>query len=130
MQVVHEADGTHTVIATTVEVADGPFSRGMGLMFRRSIPDGFALVFTFDRQSPRPLHMVFVPFGIDALWLCDTVVQRVASLRPWTGYGRAVADTVIELPAGAAADVTAGDRVYIEGDDGSVTTCEPSRRND
>lgn len=88
-------------------------------MFRQSLPDDAALVFRFQTQADRPLHMVFVPFAIDAVWLCDEVVQRVATLSPWTGHGRAVADTVIELPAGGASGVSAGDRVGLRDEEGS-----------
>jgi len=103
------------VLASEVETAEGIVSRGLGLMFRRSLPDDYALVFRFDAQRRRNLHMVFVPFDIDALWLSDGVVQRAETLRAWLGHGSAVADTVIELPAGAADGVTARDRVVVEG---------------
>lgn len=117
MRVVHEREtGTRPerVLATNVDVADGPFSQARGLMFRRSVPDEYALVFSFDRQARRGLHMLFVPFDIDAIWLTGEVVQQVARLSAWVGRDRAVADTVLELPEGAAAGVDAGDRVRIE----------------
>lgn len=105
------------MLASEVETADSLVSQGIGLMFRRSIPDDFALVFRFDRQKQRSLHMVFVPFAIDALWLADGVVQQVRTLPPWTGHGRAVADTVVELPVGAADAVEPGDSVVVEASD-------------
>lgn len=117
VRVVHEGPGeseTERVLATDVAVADGPLSRARGLMFRRSVPDDYALVFRFDGQARRRLHMLFVPFDIDAVWLADEIVQRVATLSAWTGQGSAVADTVVELSAGAAAGVESGDRVRIE----------------
>ncbi len=115
MRIVHDTtDGTRT-LATSVDVADGIVSQGLGLMFRRSVPDDYALVFPFSGVSKRGLHMVFVPFDIDALWLVDGDVRARKRLAAWTGYGRAPADTVIELPAGAASDVSVGDRIEIEG---------------
>lgn len=113
-RVLHRPQGGETrVLATEVEFADGLFSQSRGLMFRRSVSDGYALVFRFDRQRKRGLHMLFVPFAIDAVWVADGVVQRVERLRPWLGRGHAVADVVIELRAGAAADVSAGDSIAI-----------------
>ncbi|WP_251341616.1 DUF192 domain-containing protein [Haloplanus halophilus] len=111
-RVIHR-DGR--VLATDVTVADSVLAKARGLMFRRSFPDGSALVFPFGGVATRTLHMVAVPFDIDALWLRDGRVERVSRLSAWTGLGRAPADTVIELPAGAADGVEAGDAVRVEG---------------
>lgn len=115
MRVVHEAADGDRTLAADAEAADGIVTQGLGLMFRRSIPDGYALVFPFSGVSKRGLHMVFVPFDIDAIWLVDGEVRATRRLPAWTGHGRAEADTVVELPAGAAADVSVGDRVRVEG---------------
>lgn len=115
MHLVHEADGTERTLATDVDLAEGIVSQGLGLMFRRSVPEGYALVFPFSKAAQRGLHMVFVPFDIDALWLVDDRVRERKRLSAWTGYGRAEADTVVELPAGAADEVSVGDTVRIEG---------------
>jgi len=114
VRVVHRGDGGERTLATTVETADGVLAKARGLMFRRSIPDDYALVFRFDGAGRRDLHMLFVPFDIDAVWLRDGRVERVARLRAWLGIDRgAPADTVIELPAGAASDVEVGDEVEL-----------------
>jgi uncharacterized membrane protein (UPF0127 family) len=109
-RIVHD----DAVLATDVTVADSFLARARGLMFRRSFPDCAALVFPFSGAAPRTLHMVGVPFDIDAVWLREGRVERVARLSAWTGLARATADTVIELPAGAADGVEAGDAVRIE----------------
>ena len=114
-RVVHcPADGDDRVLAADAAVADSLLAKGRGLMFRRSFP-GDALVFPFDGVGVRTLHMVAVPFDIDAVWLRDGRVEQVARLSAWTGLGRAPADTVIELPASAANGVSAGDEMLIEG---------------
>lgn len=112
-EVVH-VEGDRS-LATDVEVAEGLLAKGRGLMFRRSIPDDYALVFPFRRAAGRSLHMLCVPFDIDALWLVDGEVQHVKRLSAWTGHGRGRADTVVELPADAADGVEVGDSVRIEG---------------
>lgn len=112
MQVIH-ADGKR-VLASDAAVADSTLTRAVGLMFRRSPPED-ALVFRFEGQATRRLHMLFVPFDIDALWLVEGEVSEVARLHAWTGFGRARADTVIELPAGGADDVAIGDTVELRG---------------
>ena len=110
MRVLHDGD----VRAAQVDVADTTFSRARGLMFRRSIPPDYALVFRFPSVGRRDVHMLFVPFPLDVVWLADGSVVRVATLRPWIGLASARADLLIELPAGAASDVDPGDSITIE----------------
>jgi len=117
VRLVHRAgppgDRSERTLAADVETADTRLARARGLMFRRSVPDDHALVFRFGRARPRTLHMLFVPFPIDAVWLADSSVVRVERLRPFVGLARATADTVVELPAGAADGVASGDTVAL-----------------
>ncbi|ELY66650.1 DUF192 domain-containing protein [Natronobacterium gregoryi SP2] len=108
------AGGASSVLATSVELADSIVSQARGLMFRRSFSDDSALVFRFDGASTRDVHMLFVFFPIDAVWVVDGEVQRVERLRPWLGLARAEADMLVELPAGTANDIEPGDRLFIE----------------
>ena len=114
MRLIRESGGAQETLATEVEIADSFLSRAKGLMFRRSIPDDYALVFEFDGVASRDVHMVFVPFALDVLWLRDGEVQRKKRLSAWTGLGKAEADQLIELPAGAADEVAVGDGVRLE----------------
>lgn len=117
MSVVHESSaGETTVLASDVEFADGVLGQARGLMFRRSIPRDYALVFRFGRTRKRGLHMVFVPFAVDAVWLQDGLVQRVKRLSAWVGAGWATADCIVEFPAGTADAVEPGDEIRIEAD--------------
>lgn len=117
MKVVHERGGERETLATDVEFADTFLSRARGLMFRRSVPDAYALVFEFPGRGRRDVHMVFVPFALDVVWLIDDEVGRVETLSPWTGLAGAEADRLLELPAGAAADVRVGDRIRVVADE-------------
>lgn len=110
VRVVHEGE----VLAADVEVAESVLAKMRGLMFRRSLPDEFALVFPFDAPAKRSVHMLFVRVPIDVVWLADSRVTKIATLSPWRGFGRARADTIVELPAGAAAAVERGDRLRLE----------------
>ncbi|PSQ24358.1 DUF192 domain-containing protein [Halobacteriales archaeon QS_8_65_32] len=114
MRIVHRSDGTSRTLADRVERVESWFAKGRGLMFRRSVPEDYALVFGFDRVANRRLHMVCVPFPIDAVWLRGERVERVECLSAWTGRGAARADTVIEFPTGAAAAVAVGDHLVVE----------------
>ena len=109
-------DGTDrdpTVLASDVDVARSTLRQARGLMFRRSVPEGYALVFPFDEVDAQWLHMLFVPFAIDALWLVDGEVTGRKRLAPFVGLGRGRADAVVELPAGAADGVAVGDEVRL-----------------
>ncbi|WP_290811491.1 DUF192 domain-containing protein [Halovivax sp.] len=114
MRLVHEPEsGAQNILASTVETADSLVSQARGLMFRRSIPDDYALAFRFARAERRDVHMLFVFFSIDVVWVVDEEVLRVDRLRPWRGFGRERADLIVELPAGAADDVEPGDRLRL-----------------
>ena len=105
------------VLATTVETADSILAQARGLMFRRSLPDDYALAFRFSRAKTRDVHSLFVFVPIDVVWVANGVVTRVERLRPWRGFARATADLIVEFPAGVADGVSAGDRLeLVDGD--------------
>ncbi|MFB6091021.1 MAG: DUF192 domain-containing protein [Halobellus sp.] len=113
MRLEHRREGERRTLASDVEVVDTFLSRARGLMFRRSVPDDYAMVFEFDEADDRDLHMLFVPFDLDALWLVGDEVVKKERLRAWRGMGVGTADRVIELPAGAADGVEPGDAVRL-----------------
>ena len=113
VRLVHERDGVRTTLATQVEFADSRLAQARGLMFRGSVDDDFALVFRFGKQETHSLHMLFVPFDIDAVWLADNEVRKVKRLNSWTGLGWGRGDCILELPAGAASDVAVGDSIRL-----------------
>jgi uncharacterized membrane protein (UPF0127 family) len=114
VRLVHRRNGETRVLASDVDVARGLLQQARGLMFRRSIPDDYALLFPFDTPDTRSVHMMFVPFALDVLWLVDDEVAHKKRLRPWVGLGRGTADAIIELPAGVADEVSEGDVVQIQ----------------
>ncbi len=130
MRVVHEPDGAARTLASDAELAESFLRKTRGLMFREEPPAGYALVFRFEPStaerllsrvpllspSRRSIHMLFVRFPLDVLWIEDDRVTRAERLAPWRGLGAAPADTVIELPAGAAEGVSTGDTVVLADD--------------
>lgn len=124
MRVVHDPDGDRRALATDVDVAESFGEKTKGLMGRSSIPDDYALVFRFgepdflhrflDTRPRQYIHMLFVRMPLDVLWLNNEEVLKAKTLSPWVGLGAARADTIIELPAGAAEGVETGDTVVIE----------------
>ncbi|MFH1409100.1 MAG: DUF192 domain-containing protein [Nanoarchaeota archaeon] len=77
------------------------FSKAFGVMFRRSMDRAY--VFHFQREGIIPLHMFFVFFPIDIIFLDSEqkVVEVVHGLKSWRMYmPKKKAKYVIELPAG------------------------------
>lgn len=77
------------------------WSKGLGLMFRLHAPS-WAVVFPFFKPQRVSIHMFFVFFSLDILWLDKNLrVLEARTLRPWTLYAPAeLASWVVELPAG------------------------------
>ncbi|WP_331236227.1 DUF192 domain-containing protein [Natronorarus salvus] len=113
MKLLHERAGRPRTLATRVELADTFSSRAKGLMFRRRFEEGAALVFRFPESRVRAIHMVCVPFALDVCWLERGEVVRIERLRPWIGFARERARTVVELPAGATEGVEPGDSLRL-----------------
>ena len=93
-------------------VASTYWRRFVGLMGRSSLDADEGLLF----PGTGSIHMFFMRFPIDAVF-CDRdlrVVKVVPGLRPWRTAAARGAKTVIELSAGAAADVAVGDVLVID----------------
>ena len=93
-------DGTE--VSNHVTLADSLWSRFVGLMGRRALPDGEALCI----RPCSSIHMFFMRFPIDAVFVdADGAIVRVyPSIKPWraTWIVRG-AKACLELPAGTAA---------------------------
>jgi uncharacterized membrane protein (UPF0127 family) len=129
VHVVHERDDTvggetaePRTLATEVEVADSELAQMRGLMFRSELPENFALVMEVGSSGGMPftsgpsrqfVHMLFVRHSLDVLWLDGEEVVKAERMHPWRSVGMARADRIIELPAGAAEGVAAGDTVRL-----------------
>ncbi|MCM2325343.1 MAG: DUF192 domain-containing protein [Candidatus Woesearchaeota archaeon] len=87
------------------------FSKASGLMFSRPIKDtGYIFVFSEPRRID--LHMFFVFFPIDVLFLDDKkrIIEMKKDFLPFTFYySKKKASYVIELPAGYSDKTKIGD---------------------
>ncbi|MCC7364003.1 MAG: DUF192 domain-containing protein [Dehalococcoidia bacterium] len=111
MRVKDETAGVE--LGHAIAMADNPWTRFRGLMLRGTLAPGEGL-----RIEPcASIHMMFMRFAIDAVFYDrEGRVTAVASrVRPWLGIaGKRGSRGVIELPAGAAAAVKAGDQLVFE----------------
>lgn len=97
-----------SLLATNLQTAEGHWGRFRGLMLNRALPTGAGLTI----PGCTSIHMMFMRFAIDAVFYDEhaRVLRISRGVRPWIGFGwggRSAAG-VIELPAGAAAEVQTG----------------------
>jgi uncharacterized protein len=100
-----------TLVCERCVVAASPLARMKGLLGRDSLDPGEGILL----RPAGSIHMFFMRFSIDAIF-CDrelAVIDVVRDLRPWKMAARRGAKVVIEVSAGAAADVGAGDRLLL-----------------
>jgi uncharacterized membrane protein (UPF0127 family) len=93
-------------------VAQTFWLRFRGLMLRASLPSDEGMLF---RQTGS-IHMFFMRFPIDAVFCDDElrVVKVVRALKPWRLAAARGAKVVVELAAGAAAGIEAGDELSLD----------------
>ncbi|MFA0821414.1 MAG: DUF192 domain-containing protein [Methanomethylovorans sp.] len=92
------------VIASDVEFAEGIISQSRGLMFRKRIAEKYALVFILPTPKSVSVHMLFVFFPIDVLFLdTNQKILRATRLKSWTGLTKSPKNTkyIIEMSAGS-----------------------------
>lgn len=88
-------------IISNVERADTTFKRALGLMLRTHIEDDYGLLFSFVEQTACDVHMLFVPFDIDIIFLdCNNVVLDLYTLNAWTGRYKVDCCSFIECKKG------------------------------
>ena len=110
-RVIDERSGD--VVATDVRSADGFVDSFVGLMFKKSLPDGHGLLF----RPARGIHTHFMRFPIDLIYLdkANRVTKVRAAMRPWR-FDFTSAAGVIEMTAGSAQvqGITPGDQLRFE----------------
>lgn len=118
-----EIRSNNIILASKAKIVKSFFAKARGLMFARWLKPGSALVFEFDKESKidTAVHMLFVFFKIDVLWLNSegVVVDLRRGLTPFVGFAKPKkrAKFVVELPAGAAKTVNEGDKLEFRYDD-------------
>lgn len=99
---------TKEVLAQTCHFCVSAFSKTWGNMFARKAK---SLVFVFNKEKKVSLHMFFVFFPLDVLFLDNKKkVVEMKQLKPFSVYSAANRATfIVELPAGKAAHTKIGD---------------------
>lgn len=111
--------GTGRLLLSGARWCDSFFCRLRGLMFRRRLHPGEALILVEPGESraATSIHMFFVPFPIAAIWInsAGKIVDKVKA-RPWRPYyaPRAPARYTLEAAPELLHDVSIGDDVDFE----------------
>ncbi|MBU1203548.1 MAG: DUF192 domain-containing protein [Nanoarchaeota archaeon] len=103
------------ILADRVKICDNIFSKTRGLMLSRPLKKGQGLVLRANEEGvlETTIHMMFVFFGIDVVWVNGgmEVVDVRENIRAFTPLivPKKAAKYVIELPTGTARHVNVGD---------------------
>lgn len=105
-------------IAASADVCTRVWGKARGLMFSRRMQRPLVMVFTRSRKVS--LHMWFVFFPIDVVFLDTggTVVDMKEHFRPFSMYrSRQESRYCLELPVGTirASDTHIGDKITVKG---------------
>ena len=96
-----------TLLAKDAKPCKSIFSRTRGLMFSKPRP----LIFVFEKEKIIPLHMLFVFYPIDALFLDKNkiVVEIKENFMPFTLYSpKKKSKYILELPKDIIRETKAG----------------------
>ena len=115
-----EIHNNNIIIADDIKYCDDIFSRTKGLMFRRPLKQGQAILLEANEESilETTIHMLFVFFPIDVVWLNKDkkVVYKKANVKIFTPIlaPKEPAKYVLELPKGSAKHIQVGDTLKFE----------------
>lgn len=110
VKVVNQTTGQ--TLAVRAAVAEGVWSRFVGLQFASALPSGTGLVLL----PCESIHMFFMRFAIDAIFAAEDgrVVRIGRRLKPWTvGPFARKALYCVELPAGTADGTELGHTIQL-----------------
>lgn len=106
-----------TIVAEKIRFCKNNLTKTIGLMFHKKLKNK-ALVFIFKREKIIPIHMLFVFYPIDVLFLDGNkkIVEIKENLKPFTFYmPKNKAKYILELPCGTVkkTKTTMGDAITL-----------------
>jgi uncharacterized membrane protein (UPF0127 family) len=113
MRIINKSKNTN--LADKVALADNPVSRSRGLLGRKSLLQGEALVI----KPCSSIHTFFMRFPIDVIFVDrnNQIIKAISGLKPWRLTGIYFnAGYVVELPEGAIQSslTSKGDTLILE----------------
>ena len=75
------------IICNSVVKRKTLFEKATGLMFKKNLSEDTCYAFYFDKKQQISIHMMFVYFSIDVLFLDENnKVVEITRLNPWKFY--------------------------------------------
>lgn len=100
------------------EICDSFLKKLLGLMFRKRLDKDKCLLFIFDNEKIISIHMFFVFFPIDAVWLDKNyrIVDFKLGLKPFSFFhcSQKKAKYLIEAAAGKCNEIKLGNIFRLE----------------
>jgi uncharacterized membrane protein (UPF0127 family) len=117
--IIHTAAGKE--VSVTVELADTPEKRRLGLMYRKDLKEGQGMLFLFPKEGPLTFWMKNTPLSLDIIFI-NHARQIVSIVEEATPYSEKPlpsgkpAQFVLEVLAGfcQSRGVEVGDRVEFQ----------------
>ena len=116
---LYELINNNILIADKVKYSKNFVSKARGLMFSKPLRKGQALVLEANNEGilDTTIHMLFVFFCIDVLWLNKDkevvdIRENIKAFTPWIMPGKE-AKYIIELPKNTAKHIKIGDRIEL-----------------
>ncbi len=112
MGLIVESDSGKCTIADKYTIADTFLTRFLGLMGKRALPPGFALIL----KPCNSIHTFFMRFPIDVVFLNseNKAIHLIRCIKPWR-ISRIISNAacVVELPCGLidSSNIKVGDRI-------------------
>lgn len=113
IKIIHK----NIILADKARYIDNFLFKVKGLMFSKSLRKGGGLVLVADKEGilETTIHMLFVFFSIDIIWLNSKkiVVDVKRAALPFTPliYPKKIAKYILELPKGTAKNIEIGDEI-------------------
>ena len=104
--------------STTSVICSNPLTQIKGLMFSIPLRKDQSIIIKFNRERYIPIHMLFVFFPIDAVWLDSNnkIIHIERNIKPFTPLinPKKKAVAVLETPKNITKNLKVGDKLSTE----------------
>lgn len=100
---------------TESRICSTPSSQARGLMFSKKLKPNTSILIKFSKEKNIPIHMLFVFFPIDAVWINkqQRIVHIERNIKPFKPFinPNKQAMAILETPKNATKNLRIGDKL-------------------